>query len=85
MMIAKPAEGLLGCRIRYVDTFVIWPYGPDKLNGFLNHLNSSHQFTMETEREGHFPFLDMDIYRRPDGSLGHSVQQTQRYESLPQR
>jgi hypothetical protein len=30
---------------------------------------------METEREGHLPFLDIDIdiYRRPDGSLGHRV------------
>jgi hypothetical protein len=28
---------------------------------------------METESEGHLPFLDMDIYRRPDGSLGHKV------------
>jgi hypothetical protein len=25
---------------------------------------------METESEGHLPFLDLDIYRRPDGSLG---------------
>jgi hypothetical protein len=28
---------------------------------------------METESEGHLPFLDLDIYRRPDGSLGHNV------------
>jgi hypothetical protein len=28
---------------------------------------------METESEGHLPFLDLDIYRRPDGSLGHKV------------
>jgi hypothetical protein len=28
---------------------------------------------METESEGHFPFLDLDIYRRSDGSLGHKV------------
>ncbi|XP_033607053.1 uncharacterized protein LOC117282253 [Cryptotermes secundus] len=26
---------------------------------------------METESEEHLPFLDIDIYRRPDGSLGH--------------
>jgi hypothetical protein len=25
---------------------------------------------METENERHLPFLDIDIYRRPDGSLG---------------
>jgi hypothetical protein len=28
---------------------------------------------METEIEGHLPFLDRDIYRRADGSLGHRV------------
>jgi hypothetical protein len=28
---------------------------------------------METESEGHLPFLHLDIYRRPDGSLGHKV------------
>jgi hypothetical protein len=28
---------------------------------------------METDSEGHLPFLGLDIYRRPDGSLGHKV------------
>jgi hypothetical protein len=28
---------------------------------------------METESEGHLPFVDLDIYRRLDGSLGHKV------------
>jgi hypothetical protein len=28
---------------------------------------------METEKVGHLPFLDIDIYRRADGSLGHKV------------
>jgi hypothetical protein len=66
------------CRwFHYIDdTFVIWPHGPDKLRDFLHHLNSIHQsihFTMETEREGHLTFLDLDICRRSDGSLGHKV------------
>jgi hypothetical protein len=34
------------------NTFIIWTHRPNKLNDFLNHLNSI-QFTMETEREGH--------------------------------
>ncbi|XP_023702614.1 uncharacterized protein LOC111861900, partial [Cryptotermes secundus] len=54
----------------------MWPHGPDNLKGSLDHLNSiipCIQFTMETESEGHLPFLDIDIYRRPDGSLGHTV------------
>jgi hypothetical protein len=63
------------CWFRYMDdTFIIWPHGDDKLQDFLNHLNSIHQciqFTMETEREGHLPFLDTHIYRRPNSSLGH--------------
>jgi hypothetical protein len=30
------------------------------------------QFTVEAERDGHLLFLDVDIYRKPDGrSLGH--------------
>jgi hypothetical protein len=49
------------CWFRYVDdTFVIWPHGPDRLRDFLDHLNTVHQsiqFTMETERDGHLPFL----------------------------
>ncbi|XP_021934007.1 uncharacterized protein LOC110836758 isoform X2 [Zootermopsis nevadensis] len=65
------------CWFCYVDdTFVIWPHGPGKLAEFLNHLNSIHksiQFTMETEKDGHLPFLDIDIHRKPDGSLGHKV------------
>jgi hypothetical protein len=53
------------CWFRYVDdTFVIWPHDPGKLKDFLHRLNSIHQsihFTMETEREVHLPFLDLDI------------------------
>jgi hypothetical protein len=58
------------------DTFVIWPHGPEKLERFLDHLNGFHrniQFTMEIEKDSHLPFLDIDIFRRPDGSLGHKV------------
>jgi hypothetical protein len=61
------------CWFHYVgDIFVIWQHGLDKLKDFLHHLNSVHQsiqFTMETKSEGHLPFLDFDIYRRPDGCL----------------
>jgi hypothetical protein len=68
----KPA-----CWYRYVDdTFVIWPHGQDRLQDFLNHINGLHkkiQFTMEIEKDGHLPFLDIDIYRKTDSSLGHKV------------
>jgi hypothetical protein len=65
------------CWFCYVDdTFVIWPHGTDKLERFLNHLNGLHrntQFTIQTEGDSHPPFLDIDIDRRLDGSLGHKV------------
>jgi hypothetical protein len=28
---------------------------------------------MEMEKDGHLPFLDIIIYRRPDDSLGHKA------------
>ncbi|GFG37926.1 hypothetical protein Cfor_07414 [Coptotermes formosanus] len=67
------------CWFRYMDdTFVIWPHGPINLEEFLERLYVLHrniQFTMETEKEDHLPFLDIDIYRRPDDSLVHKVYQ----------
>jgi len=64
------------CWFQYVDdTFIIWPHGGVKLTEFLNHLSGFYtniQFTLEKE-EDHFPFLDVDIYRKMDGSLGHRV------------
>jgi hypothetical protein len=41
------------------------------LADFLDHVNSVHeniQFTMDTKRDDHLPFLD-----KPYGSLGHKV------------
>jgi hypothetical protein len=58
------------------DTFVIWPHGPDNLNIILYHLNSVHEnidFTIQTERDGHIPFLDIEICHKQDGLLGHRV------------
>jgi hypothetical protein len=70
----KPA-----CWFKYVyDAFIIWPHGQEKLTEFLNHLNGLHnkiQFTMKKEEDGHLPFLDIDIYRKLEGSLGHKVYQ----------
>ena len=65
------------CWYRYVDdTFVIWPHGEPPLNGFLAHINNQHpniRFTMEIEDNKCLPFLDVQVRRKPDGSLGHSV------------
>jgi hypothetical protein len=72
--------------VHYVDdTFVIWPHKTKKLERLLNHLNGLHrniQFTMETERDGHPPVLDISIYRRLDGSLGHKVYQKSTHINL---
>jgi hypothetical protein len=53
------------CWFQYVDTFIIWPHGTDKLRKFLTHLNSiikNIQFAMETEEDNHLLFLDIDIH-----------------------
>jgi len=71
---------------RYVDnTFVIWPHGQEKLTDFLNHLNGIHnniQFNMEIEEEGNLPFLDINVYRKVDCSLGHKVYQKPTHTNL---
>jgi len=63
------------CWYRYVDdTFAIWLHGRERLTQFLDHLNGLHnniKFTMEIE--GQLPFLDIDIHKKKDGSLGHKV------------
>ncbi|XP_039204586.1 uncharacterized protein LOC120310339, partial [Crotalus tigris] len=65
--------------LRYVDdTFIIWPHGKEKLDNFLTHLNSLHpkiQFTMETEANNQLPFLDVLVYKKSNGSLGHTIYQ----------
>jgi len=50
------------------------PHGLYELNNCINHLSIHPNilFTM-TESNGHLPFLDIDIYGRPDVSLGHTV------------
>jgi hypothetical protein len=67
------------------DAFVIWSHKPDKLNDFLDHLNGVHQntlFSMEAERDSHVPFFDIDIYRRPNGSLGHKMYRKSTHTNL---
>ena len=62
---------------RFVDdTFVIWPNGQEELDKFLTYLNSLHEnikFTMEKEKDGTLPFLDVLVIKKEDGSLGHTV------------
>jgi hypothetical protein len=56
--------------------FVISPYGSERQKDFLEYLNNMHyniQFSMEKEKDGHLPFLDIYVYRKPDGSFSHMV------------
>jgi hypothetical protein len=65
------------CWFRYVDNmFIILPNGTENIDRFIDHFNELHrntQFTIEMERDGHLPFIDIDIWRRNDYSLGHEV------------
>jgi hypothetical protein len=74
------------CWFRYVDdTFVIWPQGTEKLERFLDHLNGLHrkiQFAVVMEKNGHLPFLDLNIYRRTDVSLGRKVYRKSTHTNL---
>ena len=63
--------------LRYVDdTFVVWPRGKTALQEFLLHLNSQHpliKFTMEQEKNNTISFLDVQVTRKADGTLAHTV------------
>jgi hypothetical protein len=54
--------------LRYVDfIFVVWPHGPERLQDFLNHLNSlrpSILFTIEIESQSAIRFLDVLAIRK---------------------
>ncbi|KAJ4447063.1 hypothetical protein ANN_09052 [Periplaneta americana] len=76
--VGLPAAGQSGAHFyRYVDdTLVVWPHGEEKLQEFQEYLNNIHpniQFTKEVEKDGCFPFLDILISRKSDGTLGHRV------------
>lgn len=58
------------------DTCVIWPHGHEKLDLFLNHLNSllvSIKSTMEVEENGCLPFLEILLSRMDNGFVCHQV------------
>jgi hypothetical protein len=68
------------------STLFIWPHGPGKLSEFLDYMNNVHeniQLTMETDRDCHIPIIDIDIYRKADGSLGRKFNRNPPQEPLP--
>ena len=60
---------------RYVDD-VISAVSGNKAESLPSHLNSvepSIQFTLEREKDGHLPFLDLNVSRGVQGNLKTSV------------
>ena len=64
---------MLPATIQHTSSLIVhFPVPHWKQREFLNHLSGYHmniQFTVEEEEEGHLPFLDILIYRIPDGSV----------------
>lgn len=62
---------------RYMDdTFLVCQHGHDALESFVYDLNAIYEtikFTVEKEREGKLPFLDILIIRHEDGTLGRET------------
>ena len=56
---------------RYVDDiFAKWNHGIDKLHDLLSHLNSLSQhikLTIEMEKDGKLPFLDVLLTKKEEG------------------
>jgi hypothetical protein len=54
--------------LRYVDdTFVVWPYGPERLQDFSSHKNTSRpsiHLTAETESGNAIAFLGILVIRK---------------------
>ncbi|XP_065213372.1 uncharacterized protein LOC135840674 [Planococcus citri] len=63
--------------LRYVDdVFAIWQHGRDKLQEFIQHLNSIHlaiKFTVEEEKNNELAFLDVKLHRETGKKLQHNV------------
>ena len=58
------------------DIFAKWHHGIEKLHGFLVHLNSLSQhikFTIEIEKYGKSPFIDVLLTKKEGGGLGYQV------------
>lgn len=54
------------------DTLIIWPHGLSALLIFMTFLNEHYKqihFTMELEQNGTLPFLDILLFKQPDGTM----------------
>jgi hypothetical protein len=66
-LVLDSAQHKLLLWLQYVDDpFVVWPYGPERVQNFLSHLNNlwpSIQFTVETDSGSTIPLLDVLVIR----------------------
>ena len=49
------------------DVYCLWQYGLENIQRFLNYLNSCHsriKWTIEVEKEGALPFVDLNLCRK---------------------
>jgi len=62
---------------RYVDKiFMIWKHGRAELHKFLIFFNNQHpniHFIIDIKVNGKFPFLDVLVSKKADGTLNHQV------------
>ena len=58
----------------YVDnTFIIWRHSRAEFLIFLNNQHPNIHFTMDIEKNGKLPFLNVLVSKKADGTLDHQV------------
>ncbi|KAJ8940096.1 hypothetical protein NQ318_011478 [Aromia moschata] len=73
-------------RGRYIHH--IWPHGISSLTAFFDYLNTLHsniKFTMETEKDGVLPFLDVLVKRTNNRKLAQVYRKKNSHRQLPER
>ena len=70
----SPLRPTLWCRFQD-DILVIWDHGLDSLTSFQTLLNvvDSHILVDLHHDAEHIRFLDLELYRQPDGRVGHRI------------
>jgi hypothetical protein len=66
---------------RHFHHLAPWSRKTNRISGTPQWTPQQYTFTMEKE-EGHIPFLDIDIYRKTDNSLGHRVNRKPTHTNL---
>ena len=75
-MQAKTVIGEATLYKRYVDDIFVMCATPGLTISILDHLNTLHRnikFTIEHEKDDQLPFLDVNLFRRPDGSICRGI------------